>query len=367
MKSLNFKEILSLETVSPIDTYKIQRPIVLYGAGGFAEASLKVYKSYNIEPIAICDSNPNKIGSDFFGYTIKSFDEVISQYTDFDIAITAFKYYDEIKSFLLRYIPPEKIVSPVNENYTSYSEQYRSLINNNQQSLNTICSEVSDSKSVQVLENILKASVSNDISYFDAVRTGDQYFPEGIINLSHDEYFIDAGAFYGDTLQEFIQKVDNKYGRVYSFEPFAECFLKLEDIKYNIYNNDNRISLFKYGLYSDNRRVGFNNSIGVGATRVDENFNDINSIDVVSIDNTIKDKVTLIKMDIEGSELAALKGAKNTILKYKPKLAICIYHKPEDIIEIPEFIMDLGLEYKYYFRHHGISPFIQNETVFYAV
>ena len=69
-------------------------------------------------------------------------------------------------------------------------------------------------------------------------------------------------------------------------------------------------------------------------------------------------------MDIEGCELRALKGAENSIKKYRPKLAICIYHKYEDILEIPEYLMSLNLNYRFYMRHHTMSV---DETVFYAV
>ena len=89
-------------------------------------------------------------------------------------------------------------------------------------------------------------------------------------------------------------------------------------------------------------------------------------IPVMPIDEAIEtgDRVTMIKMDIEGSELEALKGAKQTIQRDKPKLAICIYHKPEDIIEIPCYIKELVPRYRLYLRHYGNGD---TETVLYAL
>ncbi len=69
-------------------------------------------------------------------------------------------------------------------------------------------------------------------------------------------------------------------------------------------------------------------------------------------------------MDIEGLELSALQGAKESIKKYKPNLAICIYHKNSDIVDIPKFIIDLNLGYKLYIRHYSMCT---EETVLYAV
>lgn len=101
---------------------------------------------------------------------------------------------------------------------------------------------------------------------------------------------------------------------------------------------------------------------GEGSAKVASEGND--RIEVVSLDSYIKEKVTFIKMDIEGAELEALKGCQNTIKKYRPKLAISVYHKKEDIIEIPGYIMSLVPDYHFYLRHYS-SGFA--ETVLYAL
>lgn len=69
-------------------------------------------------------------------------------------------------------------------------------------------------------------------------------------------------------------------------------------------------------------------------------------------------------MDIEGAELKALEGATECISKYSPQLAISVYHKPEDIIEIPMFIKSLNPKYRFWLRHYSLSWF---DTVLYAV
>jgi hypothetical protein len=81
------------------------------------------------------------------------------------------------------------------------------------------------------------------------------------------------------------------------------------------------------------------------------------------IDNLSTEKITYLKMDIEGGEFHALKGAEKTILRDKPKLAISIYHSHDDMIRIPEYIHDLLPEYKLYVRQHSIF----HETVLYAI
>lgn len=89
-------------------------------------------------------------------------------------------------------------------------------------------------------------------------------------------------------------------------------------------------------------------------------------IKTTSIDKTLQQKrATFIKMDIEGSELQALQGAKNTIATYLPKLAISIYHKNDDLITIPQYINDISKnKYHFILRHHSCYA---NDMVLYAI
>ena len=111
-------------------------------------------------------------------------------------------------------------------------------------------------------------------------------------------------------------------------------------------------------------KLSFNEEAGSGSHMAEEGEQCVVTIDVDSIDNVCAgDKVTLIKMDVEGSELKALEGAINVIKRDKPRLAICVYHKPEDLYEIPQWIKSVIPEYKLYLRQHERSDY---ETVLYA-
>ena len=87
----------------------------------------------------------------------------------------------------------------------------------------------------------------------------------------------------------------------------------------------------------------------------------VTSIDEFSSEKNIK--IDLIKMDIEGSEIEALLGARQTIRKFKPRLQICSYHKFDDLWEIPILIKKLSPDYLLYLGHHTQNIF---ETIVYA-
>ena len=130
--------------------------------------------------------------------------------------------------------------------------------------------------------------------------------------------------------------------------------------KKRLFNYKN-IEYITAGVYSHNDYLNF--SISGGTDGMISSNGQI-SIPVCTLDKTLIDSPTFIKMDIEGSEKEALKGARNCIQKNKPKLAIAAYHFASDLWELANQIRDLNSDYKIYLRHYSETGL---ETVIYAV
>lgn len=188
------------------------------------------------------------------------------------------------------------------------------------------------------------------------VFTKGRYFPEGIIDLSEEEVFIDGGAFVGDTVRQLYKITKGKYKKIVAFEPDEYNFRMLSRLKYH------DVTKIKKGLWSDNGKLHFTNGGGCGS-RVTQD-----SACVIAVDklDEVRDcqAATFIKLDVEGAELQALKGAERLIKRNHPKLAICLYHSNEDMLDIIEYIHNLEPDYQLYVRHHSAFAV---ETVMYAV
>ena len=188
------------------------------------------------------------------------------------------------------------------------------------------------------------------------------YFDEAFLQHNEQEVFVDAGAFDGKTILDFNKWCNGKYAKVYAFEPQAEA---LEKCKNNCAGMEKIVYIPK-GLWNSEQTVHFvceGTESHIAENRDDSSF----SVDVASLDINVLQGGTIptfIKMDIEGAELKALEGAAECISKYSPQLAISVYHRPEDIIEIPMLIKSLNPKYRFWLRHYSLSWF---DTVLYAV
>ncbi len=189
------------------------------------------------------------------------------------------------------------------------------------------------------------------------VGVGWQYFGLPYFKPVQDEVFLDCGCFDGGSVFDFIKWCNGNYKKIYSFEPDSVSYLKCKE---NLAGLE-RVELKNIGLWNESAVLRFSVRQR-GGSRISAEGQE--EISVQSIDDILKgEPVTFIKMDIEGAELNALRGAESVIKTYYPKLAICLYHKWLDLIEIPAFLVNIAPEYHFAIRHHT-SRF--GEMVLYA-
>lgn len=177
------------------------------------------------------------------------------------------------------------------------------------------------------------------------------YFDLDIISCNN-ETFVDLGAYIGDTTKDFIDSYGiDSYKRIYCYEMTQSTFNQLKNNlkKYpNIIYKNKAISNKKEDLYIlENYTSSSSNTISETGKK----------IEATSLDIDMEEPITMIKMDIEGSEQKAINGAKNHIIKDHPKLLISVYHNHEDIWKIPKMINELCKDYKYYLRFYGNNLF----------
>lgn len=301
---LNDTEIPTLLSRIPQDM-----PFILYGVGESARITFHYFEN-DRRLKGFCDSDEKKQKNGFKGYAVMKPEELFEDKKS-SIIITSPKYFSEIKDFLMEHGVEEKRIF--------------------------------------------------NMSPYIFVSQEEQYFNPDFMTFENEEVFVDAGCY--DLSSSIRLKAHCKtLKRVYAFEPDANNYVKCKKSA-DKYFRDGIVKMIGKGTWSKNKTIRFH-AFADGSSRITEDGG-IN-VEVVALDDIIApdEKVTFIKMDVEGAELESLKGAERTIRRCRPKLAVCIYHKHEDMYEIPLYIKELVPEYRLYVRHHSNSA---SETVLYAM
>lgn len=234
------------------------------------------------------------------------------------------------------------------------------FVRSSRQSLNeragdweTLYAALDDDVSRTTLEDIVAYRLTGDPRVLAdyRYRPHEQYFEEFL--ALNSEVFVDGGAFDGETTELFAHNFPD-YKHVHLFEPdpvnFERSRNRLKALR--------EISFHPVGLSDAPGDLRF--KVGGGsASVVDEAGDHIISVD--NIDTRASD-ASFIKLDLEGWELAALKGARSTITDNKPKIAVGAYHSPNDFLEIFDYLSNLRPDYRVSLRHYTES---WTETVLY--
>lgn len=223
---------------------------------------------------------------------------------------------------------------------------------------------LADYRSKKVLYGILKYWLTFDYEYKNSIKENnyDDYFDFDILNCSPEECLVDLGAYNGDSVLSFIHNF-GAYKRIYCYEMTSAS---MEEMQKNLQDFDNII-------YRQVAVGNMNGNIYISDFDGDISSNTVASmgnteIPIVKLDDDIREMITFIKMDIEGSELEAMRGAERHIREDKPKLAVCSYHNNHHIYEIPKLMREYNPQYKLYMRYNGpMNNVLLSEFVTFAI
>lgn len=349
-KDRKFRDLQTLQAA--------QVPVVLYGAGSYAVdvlkflAAQKVHVTSGAVDRAYLRPDHTLLGS----IPVVAIEDVPRLYGDclvvigFADYVTARQRLQEVGNAR----EPIFIDAPNQLGFFDYD-----YILDNRAAFEETYGMLADQRSRDIFVAFINAKMSGDPGGLYRFADFNQYFSEPV-RLTDHEIFVDCGAYDGDTIRSLLRNTDGTYEKIYAFEPDDDNFRALQK---NLRETGvTRVELINAGSWSGKDTLQFvSNGNMASIVPTGGDF----SVAVDSIDNVMQGApVTYIKMDIEGAELEALRGAAQTIKAHRPKLAICAYHKPEDLITLPQYIKSLASGYRFYLRHH---QYMSWEMVLYAL
>lgn len=339
------------------------KSLVLFGAGNLGRKMLTVLRQTGIEPLAFADNNRALWGTSIDGLQVLSPQEAAQQFGQRAAFVVA-------------------IFNPF-QGFNGIREQLEELNCLNIISGDSLCWKYPDTflpiMSLDMPHGVyqqgddvrkcldLWADEASRLEYMAQLKwrmRGDhgglpsapiseaQYLPENLFSLSPNEVFVDCGAYDGDTVRSFIKRYGSSFGKIVALEPDAINFHKLCDYILTL-NADVRDKVIALPLAAGARRETLCfKTTGTASSMIETDG--IDKVECAPLDDLLSDmQPTYIKMDIEGAEPDALLGARRTIERHAPVLAVCVYHQQDHLWRLPLLIQSLSGNYRFFLRRYN--------------
>lgn len=339
---------------------EVRRPIALYGTGDGTDKIISVLESYGLKDLiaAVFASDGFVRDRTFHGFKVTSYSGCCEALAGKNfIVLVCFgssrpevlSQVEKIASERELYIPDV----PVYGNILFNREFYESNIS----SIEDAYSRLSDDISRRCYTNFIDYKLTGKMSYLSGCESApdDEY---ELLNNIPEGCFIDLGAYYGDTLKRYLKKFPS-LKKATAVEPERHSFAKLKACAEELTSEGFDITCINALAGSRTGTEQVSDARGRG-TRAVSNSNallkKVIDIDVVTVDSMDLDKVSFIKFDVEGSELEAIEGAKESILRDRPVMKIACYHRSEDVFTLVSKVLSIRPDYKVYMRHTRCIP-----------
>lgn len=343
-----------------------EKSVVLYGMGSGAEKIKSVLDLYEIPLADIMASDEFVRGHSFLGYRVKTLAEIEQTYESFVILVCFGTQIPDVMEHIKQISEKYELYAP---NVPVAGEGLFNLeyAQSHRKELQEVMKLLADEQSKRVFENVIRYKLSGDLKYLYEVETP----PEekfDLLQIGTEETYVDLGAYDGDTLIEFLNETSMQFTKLYGMEPDLHSYRKMKRRLYMI--GSAIMELYNCGAWDEDTSLTFSYSRGRGSTAVivpkEETQGEtgrrhgtarLREVKMMKTDTMLRgDAATYIKIDVEGAEKNALRGAEKTIAEFCPKLNVALYHRNEDMFELPLMISKMNKKYKFYMRHHPYIP-----------
>jgi len=344
-------------------------PVILYGAGNVGKELATVLTKRGISVVCLLD-RAAPVGATVDGIPILRPDSTNIDRSRHSVIISIFNRDVSIPDLLddlhrQGFASVRTLLDVYDELWDEMGDRYwlgsRMQYRTARAAIEEVSTLWADEQSCNLFERIVRFRVTGDYRLLPPIEAN-AYFPDTTPPWTEPLRLVDGGAYDGDTLRALLES-GHRVAGLAAFEPDSVNFSKLAACVRGLRGKiGDDVSLYPCGLWSRTEQVGFACDQGEASCIADGGTT---VIQCVRLDDAVPSFApTLVKLDVEGAENEALDGAADTIREYIPGLAVCLYHRPEDLWTIPLQVRALSERYRLYLRCHAHSGF---ELVLYGV
>jgi FkbM family methyltransferase len=350
---------------------RFNRRLILFGASELGKAALRGLREVGNPPLFFADNNPKLWGTNIDGVEVLSGAEAVERYRSSACFIVTIYNGSPVRSQLKQ--RGCECVIHFAHLFWKYPNVFvpsscmglPSVIFDNADQIRSGYNVLSDDCSRKLFcEQLRWRVLLNSEDMMPPSRAMETYFPPDLIKLSDHEVLVDCGAYDGDSIRGFLNRVENCFDQIYALEPDSGNRRALEYYCRTLPDSVRaRITVLPYALGKTRSKVYFSND-----SLVSSKITAVNAaaeVECLSLDELAGDRSpSFIKMDIEGAEPDAIEGASRILNEHQPMLAACVYHRSEHLWEIPWLIRKVSPHHSIFLRRYAEDCW---ELVCYAI
>ncbi len=351
---------------------KFDQRIILFGAGNLGRRALGLLRGIGYEPLCFSDNSNARWGTGIDGLKVLAPEEAAQRYgSDSTFLVTIWNEFhwfreteEQLKSLGCRQVLPYTYL------YWRFPDTFLPFLLNELPHLlymardRVLAAEHlwDDDESRSLYRSNIYFRATGNPSLLPGRPTENTYLPLDIFDVQEDECFADCGATAGEMAQDLLRKVDHRFSTFTAIEADQLSYKRLEDFVNGLSPDVKRkFVLHNLAVGLEKGEVHFSHTGGTGSRISEEG----DAVLCAPLDDLFADaSLTFLKMDIEGAEYDALRGAKQVIQRDKPILAICVYHTQSDIWRIPLMAKEYLPKHKLFLRAYEGDGF---QNVLFAV